>query len=470
MSPKQPRADSLDTLDPLETVDTVVVGAGLSGLAAARRLVRSGRTVRVFEARDRVGGRTVNLPVGEGAITEGGAQYIGTTQTRLQALADDYGIETFASYHDGVTQVRVDGTPVPDVFEARGDNDMPMLLARLQEMAEEVPVDRPWTAPRAAEWDRRSVEDWLREESTSAAGAALVRTLVRMLVGSEPEDVSLLFLAYYVASAGNEVEKGSVDRLISTEGGAQERRFVGGSVRVAQAIADELGEAVCLSSPVRRIVYSADQVRVETDRARVDASSVVVAIPPPLANRIVYDPPLPDDQATLLQLLRVGTVSKLQAVYDEPFWRAEGWSGSALLAGYPLQAVFENTPPGGRPGILFGFSAGAGAGRLAALNDAERTAAMLAVFSEMFGPEAAQPRKVLGIQWAEEEWSLGAPGPTARPGVLTSCGTALRDAVGPIHFAGTERATYWTGYMEGAVRAGERAADEILQAASVSAR
>jgi monoamine oxidase len=445
-------------------VATVVVGAGLSGLSAAHRLAQAGQTVRVLEARDRVGGRIVNISIGEGVITEGGGQYIGVTQNRLQALADAYGVETYPTFSEGSTLALVNGSPAASMYEAPEDNDLLDLIARLQQLADQVPVEQPWTARSAAEWDALTVEDWIRAESTTTAGGELLRSVARMMVGSEPEDVSLLFFAYYIASAGNEQEKGSLVRLITTKGGAQDRRFVGGSVRVAEAMADDLGGAVSLSSPVRRIEYSDGAVRVLTDDATVRARHVVIAIPPPLANEIQFDPPLPDAHARLLEELHVGSVSKLQAVYEDPFWRSDGNSGHALMAGEPFQAVFENSPPEGRPGVLFGFASAADSRRLAAMNPDQRRDTVLELFTRVVGARAAEPRLFLGIQWGMEEWSRGGPGPTAGPGVLTGSGTVLRESVGPLHFAGTERAVYWTGYMEGAVRAGEDAADRILRA------
>jgi monoamine oxidase len=452
-------------------VDVIVVGAGFAGLSAARRIVEGGRTVHVFEARDRVGGRTVNLPLGDGAITEGGGQYIGPTQNRLRALADAYGIGTFAAYEEGTSAVLLDGTVIDaNLYEASPESDVPDLIAGLQALADQVPVEAPWEAPHAREWDAQTVGEWLASTATTTLGLAVMRRIMSIMFGSEPENTSLLFAAHYIAAAGDETNPGSLVRLVTSHEGAQQDRFVGGSQCIAQRVAADLGSALSLSSPVRRIDYTDTGVVVSTDAGSTEADHVIIAIPPQLASRIDYHPPLPALRRELLESLPLGSLSKLQAVYPTPFWREDGVSGNSFFAGDSAVATtFENSPPSGSPGVLFAFAGGSQAKHLAGLSWADRRAAVLDSFAAVVGERATEPDEYLEVQWGSEEWSLGGPGSCAPPGLLTTCGHVIRDAVGPIHWAGTETAIYWTGYIEGAVRSGERAADEALAASRATA-
>ena len=447
-----------------ERADVVVVGAGFAGLSAATQLARAGRSVLVLEARDRVGGRTVNRPVGDGEVVEAGGTYAGPTQDHLLTLARAHGVETFPTYADGEAIVRFSDRPGGGELSAAELNDQAALVAQLQAMADEVSVDEPWRAARAREWDSQTFQTWLDAHAQTPGGAQFLTSAGHTLWGAEPRDLSLLFVLFYIAAAGNEETPGSLARLLAVKGGAQELRFVGGSQLIAQRLAASLGDAVVLSAPVRQIDWSSRGVRVMADGYTVESRRVIVAVPPPLAAAIRYDPPLPTTRAQLLQYLPMGSAMKCQGVYDAPFWRDLGLSGESLTDAAPADLTLDNSPPSGRPGVLASFVGGQSARQWSRASESARRAAVLDNFAAVFGEQARRPRDYFEVDWSSEEWSRGGPVAHTAPGTLLDFGAAIREPVGPIHWAGTETATYWNGYIEGAVRSGERAANEVLAA------
>ena len=446
--------------------DVVVVGAGLAGLAAARALRRSGASVLVLEARDRVGGRTLNHALGEpygDTIVEAGGQWIGPTQDRLAKLASELAIETFPTWGQGEHLIESGGR----VRRYRGDvpRISPLVLAdfeqarrRLDAMARTVPLEAPWTARRAERWDAQTFATWLRRNVATRGGRELYAGVTQGVWAAEPADVSLLHWLFYTASAGG------IGRLIGTQDGAQQARFVGGSQRIALAMATALGpDVVRLSTPVRSIAHGEAGAIVNADGGvSARARRVIVALPPALAGRLTYGPALPGLRDQLTQRMPHGTVIKCHAVYDEPFWRADGLTGQAGSDTGPAKVIFDNSPPSGSPGVLLAFLEGRHARELGTWAPEDRRAAVLGTLQRLFGPRAASPARYVETAWAEEEYTRGCYGAYLAPGTWTSFGRALRAPVGPIHWAGADYATVWNGYMEGAVRSGEAAAAAVL--------
>ena len=475
----------------ITSADVLVVGAGLAGLTAARAVSQAGRSVIVLEARDRVGGRVVGHPIGDGKIIEMGGQWAGPTQDRILALASELGVQTFPTYDDGAKVLHFRGkrgtyhgaipriSPLTLVDVARAQ-------ARLESLARRVPVDAPWTAPRAEAQDGQTAQTWIRRNTASHAARTLLTLGIEAVFACEPGDISLLHMLFYVRSAG------SFQRTIDTTGGAQQDRFVGGSQLIAERLADRLSGrtagataagataagatpadgTVVLGSPVRRIRFSDAAVTAETGAGETGAGEtgsgqytgrrIIVSAPPMLAGRISYDPPLPHWRDQLTQRTPMGSVIKCQALYDEPFWRAEGLSGQATGDGEGARIVFDNSPADGSPGVLLGFLEGDEARRLGRRTAAERRQAVLDSFVRYFGPRAAAPAGYAELDWQQEQWSGGCYGTLFGPNVWTRYGHAPREPVGPIYWAGTETATTWSGYMDGAVQSGERAAAEVL--------
>jgi monoamine oxidase len=444
--------------------DVAIVGAGLAGLTAARRLVDAGVEPVVVEARDRVGGRTLNHDIGDGKVVEVGGEWVGPTQRRMLALSVELGVDTFPTYDEG-----------ENVIEWRGENrryrgaiprinpailaDVAQAQVRLDRMARRVPLEAPWEADRAARWDAQTFATWLHRNVATAGARTLLEIGVEAVWAQEPSDLSLLHVLFYTHSGGG------FDALIGTSGGAQQDRFVGGSQLVALRLAEALGdERIAVQAPVRRIAHGVDGVTVAADGLEVRARRAIVAVPPTLAGRIAYDPPLPGYRDQLTQRMAQGSVIKCMAIYPEPFWRAEGLTGQAASDIGPVRVTFDNSPPDGAPGVLLGFLEGRQARALGGRTPEQRREAVVGCFARMFGPRAASPDGYVERVWADEEWTRGCYGCAMPTGAWTEFGPALRAPIGPLHWAGAETATVWSGYMDGAVSSGERAAADIVSA------
>jgi len=441
--------------------DVCVVGAGLAGLIAARDLVGAGKDVVVLEARDRVGGRVLNGELGDGTVVELGGQWIGPTQNRMARLVDDLGLETFPTYNDGDHTLHLDGKKstyrgtIPHV-NRRVLVDMGQAQTRFDRLAKRVPLEAPWLADRAAAWDGQTFETWIRRNTATRGARELLRLYSEAVFAAEPSDYSLLHALFYTHSGGG------VDMLAGTRGGAQQDRFVGGSQLVPLRLAEALGDRVHLSRPVRRVAHTPDAVTVLADGQLVLARHVVIAIPPTLTARIVYEPILPSARDQLTQRVPAGSVIKCHVVYDRPFWRDDGLSGQATSDRGPAKVVFDSSPPSGSPGVLLAFLEGAHARLLSRAEPDARRAAVLGSLVELFGPRAGEPIDFVERDWSAEEWTRGCYGAHFPTGVWTQYGPELRAPIGRIHWAGAETATVWNGYMDGAVQSGERAAAEIL--------
>jgi monoamine oxidase len=424
----------------------------------------------VLEARDRVGGRVMNSATADGTVVELGGQWIGPTQDRVIALADELGLERFPTYNTGDNLVH-DGKRLRH-YKGAIPKLSPHVLAdigqaqlRLDRMAKRVPLDEPWEARRASAWDGQTVETWIRRNLRTRLAREMLRLGVRAVFAAEAADLSLLHFLFYSHSGG------FLDSLFNVKDGAQEQRVVGGTQLIADKMAAQLGDSVTLSAPVARISQPGDgpnadePVVVATVGGKsFSARRVVIAIPPVLAGRIEYEPVLPPWRDQLTQRMPMGSVIKCMAVYDEPFWRKSGLTGQATDVAGPAQLTFDNSPPSGRSGVILAFVEGAHARELSHLSPAERRKSVVECIARCFGPKAQSPQEFLELDWSAERYSGGCYGALLAPGVLSDYGPALREPCGLIHFAGTETATVWAGYMDGAVRSGERVAREITAA------
>lgn len=443
-------------------VDVVIVGAGVAGLCAARELVKRGRSCVVLEARDRVGGRTLSRRVGAEMLDLGG-QWIGPTQDRFYALCRELGIATFPQYHAGTKLLSWQGR----LLRYQGDVpwlslasqlDLWRLARRLEQLGRELRADAPWACPRAGEWDSETLESWKQRFLWTPGGKLFLDIVCRAVFTSEPRDLSFLYFLSYLRTGGG------LERLIGIEGGAQQERLVGGVQQVSQRLAEQLAPRVVLSSPVEAICQTSDQVIVRAEQGTWRASRAIVAVPPTLAGRIAYDPALPPRRDRLTSAMPMGSVIKYLVVYERPFWREQGLSGEAFSDTGITVTTFDDSTADGSHAALVTFSDGQVAREWSPRTPAERRQAVLAELVRFFGPRAAQPSDFAEQDWTVEPWSRGCYAGILGPGVLSTAGAALREPCGRIHWSGTETASEWTGYIEGAIQSGERAAAEVSAA------
>jgi monoamine oxidase len=470
--------------------DVVVIGAGMAGLSTAHVLDRAGIDVTVVEARPRVGGRSWTVTTPAGHVIDRGGQWIGPTQSRLQALADRLGVTTFPTFTAGEAVEWRDGTrttyrgliPTSDPAAAAAGVEA---ILDLDLAALEVPCEAPWEAEGARLLDGQTLGTWLRAHLEAPAAINMLTTAVQAVFGAEPDELSLLFTLFYLHAGGG------LTNLVRTTGGAQERRFTGGSQQLSIGLAADLGDRVVLSAPVETVAYGADGVTVTARRAdgpvevggpedpeqrageqgpaggrpwTVRARRAVLAMPPALTTRIRWDPPLPGVRDQLAQRMPMGSVTKVHAHYEIPFWRYDGLNGQLVANQGALRSTFDDSPADGSYGALVGFVAGDQCRHFERQGPRALRVAVLEELGRAFGPGAARPVELTFEHWPSEAFTRGGPVAVSAPGALTGFGPALREPVGPVHWAGTETATEWCGYLEGALESGERAAAEVLAA------
>lgn len=439
--------------------DVVVIGAGLSGLTAARRLAEAGHSVLVAEARDRVGGRLLSQQVpGTDRVVEMGGQWVGPTQTHVLALLDELRLETFGTYDEGrhllhwAGRLREYQGRVPRLAAAELV-DAAVSQRALERQMRSVPLDAPWQAKDAGRLDGQTFETWIRRHARTPGGRRFWRVITGAVFSADPDEMSALWALFYLRSAGG------LDRAIDTGGGAQQDRVVGGSALMADRLAALMGDRVLLGRPATALGQDGTHVRVSTGQGDLVARRAVVALPPPLALRLAMTP-RPVDREQMLGRMPMGAVIKTNVVYDTPFWREHGLSGQAASDRHPGSITYDNSLPGLDAGILLAFVEGRHAHRLAAAPAADRHRTVLDGLADMFGPAAKRPAAYLEQDWRAEQWTGGCYGAFAVPTALTRFGTHLRRPFGRVHWAGTETATRWAGYLDGAIEAGERAAQE----------
>jgi monoamine oxidase len=446
-------------------VDYCVVGAGFAGLSAARRLRDRGKSVALLEARDRVGGRVWNRTAADGSVVSVGGTWLGKRQDRMFELCREFGLEVYPQYDRGDTVIHLDG--INRRYQGPPKINIISLLSlgfafwRLDRIVKRMDVNQPWKTRDAIALDSRTLGAWIASPWNIPTDTArkIMTTTMTTLGCVDPNEVSLLGAC--VLPGGNGSFEYYVDNTIT------ETHLIDcGAPELAVRLAAVIGDALHLSSPVRRIKQSSDGVEVFSDRLTVDAQRVIVATPPLLASRIEYDPWLPAAQTQLLRRMLSGSAIRGITVYDEPFWRNDGLSGMSVAPDLPVPVALDQSPRSGQPGILSSYMFGPQAVRAAALDPSERRDIWLRALAARYGLKALSPRAHLETDWAAEEWSLGGMIAHFAPGVLTNFGHALRESAGRIHWAGTERAIAMHGLMEGAVRSGESVADEVVASAA----
>jgi len=449
--------------------DVVIVGAGPSGLTAARELKKAGLSVAVLEARDRVGGRTWTDTV-DGAMLEIGGQWVSPDQTALLALIDDLGLQTYSRYRDGEsvyigadgkrTLYTGDSFPVSETTAA----EMDKLTALLDSLAAEIGAEEPWAHPKARELDTISFHHWLRQNSPDEEACNNIGLFIAGGMLTKPAHAfSALQAVLMAASAGSFTNLTDEDFIL-------DKRVVGGMQQVSLLQAAELGDDVVLDSPVRTINWAEDasggfRVTAVSERATVNARFVIMAVPPNLYSRVSFNPPLPRRQHQMHQHQSLGLVIKVHAVYSSPFWREDGLSGTAFGAGAIVQEVYDNTNHEDPRGTLVGFVSDEKADAMFELSAEDRRRTILESIASFLGEKALDPEVYFESNWGSEEWTRGAYAASYDLGGLHRYGKDQLKPVGPIYWSSSDLAAEGYQHVDGAVRMGQITAARIVAAA-----
>ena len=441
----------------MSDTDVVIVGAGMSGLKAASVLAGLGRSVVVLEADERVGGRTKAGAIA-GRVADFGGQWVGPRHTVLLAEAQRLGIETYPQYASGRTVMQLRGRV--SQFNGELPRMSPLALVELAALQKrwdremrQVPADAPWKAPKAHEWDSQTLDSWIVRHLRTAEAREFARLVPRGAWATDASQVSYLWFLDALRSGEG------LNSLMAVKGGVLELKFKGGMQQIARRLAEELGGSIVLGAPVRRILQIEDHVRVESDKGAIDARFVIVALPPGAAVRIEYRPHLSAAHDHLRQHMAMGAIIKAALAYRTAFWRDAGFSGQVATDDDTVGLVYDDVQDEGPP-VLLAFIEGRHAVALSGKDKEVRREKVLASLVRFFGPQAATPIAYDDNDWMVEPWTHGYVG-AMPPGAMTRYGHALREPFGRIHWAGAETSTEWQGYIEGALRSGVRAAEEV---------
>ncbi|KAK5957755.1 hypothetical protein OHC33_000944 [Knufia fluminis] len=479
---KTSNATRLDNAESL-SADVIVVGAGLSGLSAARELSRRGLSCLLLEARDRIGGKTYSkAPPGIVSKIDLGAAWINASnQERTYRLAREVGADLIEQNTSGSVVLQdIDGTrktfPYGEIPPF--DEESRAQAAHIRDQTELDCQTLDINNTQHPERDNMTFADYCRKHTTNEAALRTANMWTRAMLGQEATDVSALYFLSYCRSGG-----GLLRMRSDQEHGGQYLRIRQGTQYLSTGLASLLPTDKCaikLKTRVTSVQQTSDGVSVSTSATATASGSdspaattyrakkLISAVPYSMLTSIAFQPQLPDPKNILAKSFNYNSYTKLMLIFRTPFWQKRGYCGLVQSFTGPATIMRDTSIPADNTWVLTTFPCGTSGRAWQALGRKEREQAVLEQIGQVF--DAADIVKEefitsIGHDWNEDEFSgRGCPCVSLPPGVLGRVGGALREPVGNIHFAGTETAVVWKGYMEGALRSGERVAEEIVEA------
>ncbi|KUM61926.1 hypothetical protein ACN42_g5176 [Penicillium freii] len=420
---------------PIPEVDVAIIGGGLSGLSTAKSLAAANKTFVILEARDRVGGRVLNANITGKSIQELGAAYVGPTQNRVLALATELGLPTYKTYTVGNSTFYRNSTTHHYLDSLGGippvglDSlvELAVFMNDINTLASMVDLEAPWNTPNAAVLDSMTLETYVNSRLFTADSRVLVNVAITAILSTELREPSLLFALWCIAAAGDETGPGTINRLIGVDGGAQDSRVSGGTQLLATLLAERLGsQNIYLNTPVQKVQLKESRYLASSDNVTISARHVVVAMSPPLADRITFDPLLPAGREQLNQRMPLGALGKAIAIFPSAWWRDEGLNGEGVSDTGAIRVTYDNSPADGLFGAIMGFIEADEMRKLDTASEDEVKRQVKESFANLFGPRMENATDVLIQRWDLEEFSLGGPSAFMPPGVLTQYGSYLR--------------------------------------------
>ena len=438
--------------------DVVVIGAGLAGLVATRRLVAEGVNVLTLEAKDRPGGR-MHTATFNGESYDLGAQWVHPQATRLRALLHELGLPLTTQYHEGESGIQLRARALrygkrEPWFAPHVAHDYRRVTQRLDQISRTLALPHDDSILRAQQIDMRSFAAWLTATCRTRTAVALFTVLTRVHFHAEPAELSLFYVIDQIAAHGG------ARQLFRLRPGLAQERLVGGMGRVSERLVAQLRQQIITDSPILALRQDDASVTAYSRGTAFRARYAIVTTPPAVTQQIYFEPHLPPARDALQQRIIMGRAIRMIVFYDYPFWREHGRSGHFLDDSGPITSAHDISPSGGTEGALSLLIAGDAAHHWGMQPRNERLAAVIAQLQRWYGAEAMAYRGMIERDWNNERWQRGSHGFLV-PGAALYINN-VTTPVGRVHWAGAETATHWTNTLEGAIESGERAAAEVM--------
>lgn len=452
--------------------DVVIIGGGVSGLSAAKYLGEQGVDLVLLEATERLGGRTRTNKNENVLWVDLGGAYVGRSQNHLLRIIKEFNLELYPVneveklvYYDGFSGKRTllnsDQLPANGLLDWLDLNHMFRLIDKI---GEDIPADEPWKSPRAEKLDQMTCKEFLEANTIMSGARHFMNIFFGTLVTNPAYLSSALWFLWYIKQCGG------TKMIFATTGGGQEFKVNGGTMQISERMAECVGmHRVLLGHAVYYVEQNDSEVLVKTLNGKeFRGRYLIMATPPAVQQKIHYLPPLPAMRNQLIQRAPQGSIFKCIMYYKRPFWKENGMCGSLLLVGpdkkFPITYTLDDSkwPDGSKPAII-GFLPSDKSRLMTQLTKNERQKIICESFAKAFNcPEALEPVHYEEHNWSAEPYVGGCYTSTLPPGFLTYYGPYLRQPIGRMFFGGTECATEWSGYINGAIQSGERSAREVL--------